>query len=173
MSFDQDQQANSLQLDATRKSFNNQLTDQLESIKRWHRLSTYNKIYAINDFMNAIGQLYMDYFQYHLDEAQACASFYHVIFKQEFMNIMRDYVYRFFFKLKSADEWDDPWVVACRVRTNIEAFNSMFGGISPENIPTEEFEQYLDERRDGYHLSQDEIPKNAPRSHWWWFVNDF
>ena len=49
----------------------------------------------------------------------------------------------------------------------------MFEGIAPENIPIEEFEQFLEERKKGFHLTKDQIPKNAPKSHWWWFVNDF
>ncbi|MCE5317513.1 MAG: hypothetical protein LLG04_09180 [Parachlamydia sp.] len=120
-------------------------------------------------FMHAIGDLYMDYFQKHLSEASKCAQSHKEILQKENDAIFELYIIELMFKLENVDEqFDDPWDKACRGRTNIEAFNAMFGEIV-DKLPTDELVEFMDRRKDLAWLPPNEIPPNAPKSHWWWY----
>lgn len=59
-----------------------------------------------------------------------------------------------------------------RVRTNIEAFQAMFGEITGQfgEWIMEDFRDTMKACKSAaIVLKDEEIPKNIPKSHWWWF----
>lgn len=51
-------------------SFPDKLRAQLRTIRNWEKLSGFDKESYTENFMDAIGLLYLDYFQFHLTEAE-------------------------------------------------------------------------------------------------------
>jgi hypothetical protein len=138
-----------------------------------------NDFGEIKAFMNAIGNLYMDYFQHHIDEAKAClaevqacgGSRYQENYGKDLEHINLYYIWEIVRRLENTDwAWDDPWELACRLRTNVEAFDMMFSEVSKQKLRTDEIVEFVGARRGGPCIClPSEIPKNAPASHWWWF----
>ena len=60
----------------------------------------------------------------------------------------------------------DEWIGVCIDRTNIEAFNKMFGSIV-EPLNVEEIDELMNQKKEIV-MSKDR-PLNIPQSHWWWF----
>lgn len=139
-------------------------------MKSWQDLPDFDKKLATKKFMNHLGDLYLDFFQVHHDEAKACAEGYQDVLKNELSTLNVFYCLNLVAKLNKSDEYDSPWALACRGRTNIEAFNEMFGDFTHEKLPTKVLDEYMEARKGLVGLSKDEIPKNAPSSHWWWFI---
>ncbi|MCE5317512.1 MAG: hypothetical protein LLG04_09175 [Parachlamydia sp.] len=153
------------------EQYQTQLLNQLVSIVEWRQYEDSEKKKAIWKFMDAIGNLYMDYFHDHQAQAKASLPLYKENLKHEFRQIIRLYVHQLMFRLENADELEEPWDIACRGRTNIEAFNAMFGE-AIDTLPTTEIEKYMQAWKGRISLNKDEVPKNALKSHWWWF-NDY
>ena len=103
------------------------LVSLLESTKEWENKVDFALQMAVEGFMKALGPLYLDYFQYHIKEAKVCALDYQKLLPLLVKTINRIYINNMWLSLKSASEWDDPWERACWIRTNIEAFQVMFG----------------------------------------------
>lgn len=149
------------------KNFQAQLVEQIQSINQWKDLPDMERRIAVKRFMKAIGHLYLDYYQFHLAESKACAYLYRSILEKS-IDPGLSYISKLEHRLRSADAMDEPWEEACRGRTNIEAFNSMFGD-SVEILDPELIESYMQDRKGTVYMEDECIPKNAPASHWWWF----
>lgn len=143
------------------------LIEQIESIRSWDEIPEDYRNAAVKKFMGAIGRLYLDYYQFHLDESKDIAHKYKSILDNSTDSVF-NYISKLEYILRSADEMDDPWEKACIGRTNIEAFNAMFGD-SIEILDSGRIEKYMQERKGTAFLSNNLIPKNVPSSHWWWF----
>ncbi len=150
--------------------FNEKLTELLDSIKTWStNVSERNLEEKTEKFMDELWPLYLDYFQYHLEEARI-ASINHQellsnnieIINKMYVDSQFDYVER-----TTSNEYEDPpWVEACKVRSRIEAFNDMFGFLGTLN--NEDFVEWLFDYRGNAFLA-DEIC-DAPKKHWWWIA---
>lgn len=67
--------------------------------------------------------------------------------------------------------WEpDPWPIACKTMTNIETFYALFGSMGGR-LDDEEIQEYVEARKEEFRLTQEDTPKNVPKSHWWWFAN--
>lgn len=143
------------------------LTEQIESINQWNDLSENKRKVAVKNFMNAIGHLYLDYYQFHLDESKACALKHQSLIENSIDDILT-YTINLGHALRTADDMDDPWEAACWGRTNIEAVISMFGE-PMKFVDSGGIEEYMQDRKGNAQLKNSLIPKNVPSSHWWWF----
>jgi hypothetical protein len=144
------------------------LTYVVQSIKRWRKLPERDKMNPIHQFMHALGNLYLEYFQSHLEEAKAIGKAHQNLLKDEFDTIYKLYVLKW-----SSDcirtHWYDRWDDVCRERTNIEAFNEMFGE-SVGNLDTENLTESMKSKWNQYEVMYlDQIPVNVLKSHWWWY----
>ncbi|MCE5318231.1 MAG: hypothetical protein LLG04_12835 [Parachlamydia sp.] len=150
-------------------TYQDKLRVQLSSIQTWKDLSGYDQKDAIESFMNGIGQLFLDYFQYHLNEANKIGLEYGKDLVWAVRPIEILYIYKLRKRLASTDEWDDNWEVACLGRTNIEAFHLMFGEFLVE-LDAGDIEEYMEVRKEQAWIHPFSIPKNTPKTHWWWFT---
>jgi hypothetical protein len=125
---------------------------------------------AVKIFMKKLGLLFLDYFQIHLEEAEAIGRDHEPLLKSVFDDINSLYVIELWYQLTNADEWADVWKTACWGRTNIEAFNAMFGK-RVGDLPTEDIVEYMEAQKGKGGLEQDQIPKNFHKSQSWWFAD--
>lgn len=151
------------------KRYQTQLLQHFESTSTWNSLREFDKKKAIQDFMDSLGTLFLDHYQNHLDEIQNIGDSIQNKLITQHENIVLFYVYNMIQQLNSAGEFHNPWESACRGRTNIEAFNTMFANLV-DPLPTEALDEYMEDRRGVVQVRKDRIPKNAPAAHWWWFV---
>ena len=155
--------------DSDKEKYRKALTERLESIKKWKETPDTEQMSNIIPFINAIGRLFLEYYQDHLDEAKECAKSYQALLQDNYALIDRYYVQKVAYRIESTDfAWDDPWSKACLYWTNIEAFNAMFEGIT-NPLRTDELEEYMENWRGNACIDADKIPKRLPESHWWWF----
>ncbi len=148
--------------------FTEKLINLLDSIKTWSiNVCERNLEEKTEKFMDDLWSLYLDYFQYHLEEVRiALVNHQKLLSKNiEILNDMYvdsqfDYVER----TTSNEYLDPPWVEACKIRSRIEAFNDMFGFLGTLN--NEGFACWLVEYQ-GEASFVDEIC-DAPKKHWWW-----
>lgn len=150
-----------------REKYEALLIKQIESIRQWNDLFEDKQEWAVESFMDAIGRLFLDYYQFHLEESQACALKYQTLLENSVDSIIT-YIINLEHRLRSADAMDDPWETACWGRTNIEAVISMFGE-PMKYLDSGGIEEYMQERKGKTCLERRLIPKNVPSSHWWWF----
>jgi hypothetical protein len=150
-------------------SYPNKLRVALQSIRGWKQLSGIDKEYEPEIFMDEIGKLFLDYFQFHVQEATSIGK----EFEEELTWAVRfidvHYVYLTQFSLSSASSWKDVWPTACLTATNIEAFGMMFGEIVGE-LDAGRIWEYIEDRREIESLEPHQRPKNVPKYHWWWFT---
>ncbi len=140
----------------------------LASTKEWENKADFALQMAVEGFMKALGPLYLDYFQYHIEEAKVCALDYQERLPYLVTPINRLYINNMWLSLKSASEWEDPWERACWIRTNIEAFQMMFGDVAGR-LDDADIIEYMDEMKGSFGLTPDQVPQNAPQSFWWWY----
>ena len=146
----------------------------LEFIKMSFNLNQTGKNTAVNIFMKWLCQLYLDYFQYHLDEAKEIGKKYENVLVALIDPIYYVRIVRFHHRMSCAEAvgyGDDLWDEACLVKTQLEAFHEMFGCISGTVIGyrVEELDRYLSTK--SYQgADPDKIPENVPKHHWWWFM---
>lgn len=144
----------------------------LEFMKMSFSLDEEGRDTAVNIFMKWLCRLYLDYFQYHLDEAKEIGERYEDVLLSLIDPIYEVHVEEFIDMVYWAREYaDDLWESGCLVKTKLEAFYEMFssitGRITGEGV--EELDEYL-EVKSYQSLDLDKIPKNIPKHHWWWFM---
>ncbi|MCE5318346.1 MAG: hypothetical protein LLG04_13430 [Parachlamydia sp.] len=118
--------------------------------------------------MDEMGALYLDYFQYHLEEAQAIGLQYATDICWAAKAINMCYIYKLWSRALHADDWSDIWLEVCWGRTNIEAFHAMFGEFVRE-LDVAGILEYMESKKGHEKVDLRQIPKNVPKSHWWWF----
>ena len=122
----------------------------------------------MRDFMNAIGELYLKHFQFHLEDAKISMLDFQenmsILVKQ--ININVNEVRH---ALVTANEWAEPWETACWARTNIEAFQEMFGSFGGK-LDAGEIAEYMEALKGDVSADSKTVPENAPSGHWWWFA---
>lgn len=154
-----------------KEKYEKALFTQLDSIKRWHDLSENEQIKYTTMFMNKIGNLFLEYYQDHLDEALTCGKIYQSSLVEATPLITDNYMFDATKEITNADAaWENPWELACQTRTNIEAFNAMFGEMTRLEVDPD-LEEFMEKCKGSFFLSREHIPKNVPESHEWWFVN--
>lgn len=123
----------------------------------------------IKDFLGEIGKLFLEYFQFHLDEARSCGYLYKDILKNliwpiEHLGYIRDEI-TWCTRSSYADDYE-PILLA---RTNLEAFNSMFGEVVGfANLSHQD--KLVDRFRGSSFSSPAKI--GIPISHCWWYEAD-
>ncbi len=148
----------------------------LKKIKNWEELSESQQDVALTFFMICVGHLYMDYFQHHLDEAKECAKEHEETLKGLMEPLDKWYILPCLDQLdRMSEDSDLVWAEACELCTNLEAFKDMFSETS--GFFSAQQMEYIRDYMNGYKvnsmfLSDEEIPKNAPESHWWWFYKE-
>jgi hypothetical protein len=119
-------------------------------------------------FMSSMGNLFLLYYQWHLDEAQALAKEHKMILEQARPSF-RSYRIELENFLMGTFEDCDEWDRVCTQRTNIEAINAMFEG-AIDAIDIEDLEHCMQQRKEHVSISSESlIPPNMPKSHWWWW----
>ena len=147
-----------------------QLKRLLDSTEEWgEQIKGIDLEHAQNDFMETLSALYMEYFQHHEDEAKVLSLDYASSLSSIFRYMDQRYVPRMWYKLQNTDPEISSWIVACKIKTAIEAYNSLFGH-STGNLHAAEIQNFLEQRKEAADISWHEIPPNAPKSHWWWFA---
>lgn len=149
-------------------SYSENLRILLQSIRGWERLSDFDKEYETEMFMEAIGKLFLDYFQFHIQEAKVIGEEFEKDLRSALRLINLHYVYYMEHRFSSASSWDDVWLTACVTATNIEAFAMMFGEVVGE-LDASDIWEYIEERKDMMGVEPHQRPKNVPKHHWWWF----
>lgn len=144
--------------------YKEQLVNLFEQNQFW--IEGADKPMLIECFMDGIGKLFLEYFQSHLDEAKEWSRPYHEVLRK---SVDRFDIYYVMEQMRNIEghSWKDPdWDLACQVRTNIEAFNTMLGS-TVGKIDDEELVDYMDQYIDGFFFCS-EPPNNVPLTHWWW-----
>jgi hypothetical protein len=150
------------------QKYQEDLIELIKSIQGWEKMTEKEQRVPVKKFMSALGHLFLDYFQFHLDEANACALQYRSLLNYS-VDPITSYIINLWHSLSGAGEYDDPWETACWGRTNIEAFNTMFKQALDLPLDPEGIDVYMKDRKGTVSLPWELIPKNAPHSHWWWF----
>lgn len=153
--------------------FQEKLKKLLISIQGWKDLPEFTREYRVEGFMDTLGQLYLDYFQSHLEEANAIGVEFvqdlgsTAFFIQEHYVSYKDSIFR---RIEWAQEdLDGWWLQICLVATNTQAFNEMFETLKI-HLNKERIAEYLDYYNgESAHVTESDIPKNMPQTHWWWF----
>lgn len=139
------------------------LIDDLKDLPRNERRARVKK------FMHGLGRLFLDYFNTHPQIAHTYIDFNQVILSKAIKFIQQDYVLDLEQFLQSTFEGYGEWKLVCEQRTNIEAFNVMFGSVI-DILDTQEIDEYIQQRKAFEGVDRNEIPENIPISHWWWYV---
>lgn len=139
-------------------------------------------------FLEECGTLFLQYFQYHIDEAREYGLLNYAILsnvrrliedasfvEKEIGKVDVKNINNFSDRVKSNIEafnnkFKIGYYSVYRSRTNIEAFNSMFGEVIGI-VNKKDFENvFLVENKGKVQYS--EIFNYLPKSHWWWFEDD-
>jgi len=150
------------------EKYQQSLMELIQSIKGWEKLNEIEQEVQVFNFMDTLGHLFLDYFQFHLDESNACAVQYQSLLNYS-VDPITSYIINLWGRLEGAGEYEDPWDEACWGRTNIEAFNTMFKQVLDPPLNPQCIDRYMNDRKGTAFLPWRDIPKNAPVSHWWWF----
>lgn len=152
----------------TQTDFKNKLSACFNTLKTIPQLSKDDADELIYGFMSSIGKLYLVYFQDHLDDAHALARD-HQETLEKAIPLFRSYGIKLENFLMGIFEGFDEWEVVCYKRTNIEAFNAMFGEVT-RPIDIEDIEDCMQQRKNNDSITPCAAPPHVPKSHWWWFV---
>ena len=117
-----------------------------------------------------VGDLFLRHFQIHPQKAQGISESHKEASSKVVPWIQESYVAKLEEFLQGTFEGYGEWKLACQQRTNIEAFNSMFGNLI-FCLDTEQIDEYQQERKSSEGIDQNEVPTNIPKSHWWWFAS--
>lgn len=158
---------NPIPIDDKDEEYKALLLQQIKTINQWNDLPEDKQERMVENFMDAIGHLYLDYYQFHIVESRACALEHQTTLENAIGPIIT-YISNLESRLWTADAMDDPWEIACWGRTNIEALVAMFGR-PMEVLDYGRLEIYMKNRVGSADLEDEQIPKNVPSSHWWWF----
>ncbi|MCE2982706.1 MAG: hypothetical protein LW832_03970 [Parachlamydia sp.] len=90
------------------EKYQKSLIELIQSIKGWEKLNEIDQEVPVINFMDALGRLFLDYFQFHLDEANACAVQYQSLLKYSVRPIS-SYITNLWGRLRGADEYEEPW----------------------------------------------------------------
>jgi hypothetical protein len=148
-----------------RTNYINQLNVKIQSLADIHELPVNKQRRKKGKFMDFVGDMYLDYFYKDLQAAQLCAQG-----NKKTLESIRLLALGYVTDLDSFvtmpfEGFGGEWEVICCERTNIEAYNEMFGEVI-RKLDTSEVEQDMQDIREKAECPG--IPKNAPKSHWWW-----
>ncbi len=149
---------------------NRYIQQMISELSFFNDIDSYDEIergMALQNLMDSLGLLYLEYFQFHLEEAMAFGSAQEPLLRlaarhidEDYISLLRDLTLRL----------DEPelWERACWDRTRVEAFNAMFGEIVGR-LDLEFVERRMQRAKHNFSVEDHRVPRNAPKSHWWWF----
>lgn len=77
--------------------------------------------------------------------------------------INKSYISREWQQVVTADDYDSPWIKACRLRSNIESFHTMFSSFTGR-LKDSKIVEYIEERQgaieEGLRLKPEKIPNS-------------
>lgn len=141
------------------------LSEEIQKIKDLPQMGIEEKKNVIWPFMNKIGDLFLEYFQHHIEEAKHCGEQHKEILLISSEKIENLYISHLDMRLDMIEEGE--WIRFCQWRTNVEAFNQMFSGIT--QLETEDIDEKMKKAGNSEGISKNLVPHNIPESHWWWF----
>lgn len=141
------------------------LSDEIRKLENVKQKTQEEKESVIEHFMEKIGDLFLEYFQNNLEQARECGEKHKSTLIDGSDTIENFYLSILETTLDLLDEGE--WVRVCQLRTNIEAFNSMFEGIS--QLETALVEERMKRIGPSHGLPKEDITPGVPQSHWWWY----
>ena len=155
------------------KNYAQQLLDEFSFFDEIESYDAQQRWLAVRHLMRALGLLYLEYFQFHPEEAMAFGSAHEPLLRLAAGHIEEEYIRRLRRLTASLDE-PELWERACWERTRVEAFNAMFGETvgffdSAGFEDLEAVEERMQEAKHNFSIEDHRIPQNVPESHWWWF----
>lgn len=151
--------------------YNQKLKSLLATANLWGKeITGYALQVAVQDFMDKIGRLYLNYFQFHIEEANISAMDYQELLPKFVKVINLEYVYEKEHRLAMADNFDELWETACWARTNIEAFQAMCGNFAG-HLDAVDLVAYMQDKKGIVRADRNVIPTHVPSTHWWWFAD--
>jgi len=150
-----------------RANYMNQLNVKIQSLADIHELPCNEQRTKMDNFMDSVRNLYLNYFYKDLQAAQQCAQG-----NRQTLESVRLLALGYLRDLDSFitmpfEGFGGEWEVICSQRTNVEAYNEMFGEVI-RKLDTSEVEQDMQDIREKAECPG--IPKNMPKSHWWWWA---
>ncbi len=155
--------------DADHPDYIAKLNQQIQLIAQLDALPDRERRAPIRNCMHTIGNLFLDYFQTHLQVAQKYAEYNQETLSRVTQLVQQYYVADLENFLQGTFEGYEEWKLVSRQRTNIECFNGMFSGVV-DVLDTQEIDEYMQQRKNVEGIDQSQVPENMPKSHWWWYV---
>lgn len=118
---------------------------------------------VIQNFMDSLGRLFFDYFQFHKEKALVDVSLLQVVKK----HIQEIYIFDLRYLIYLI-EYPGEWDKVCLQRSRLEAFNEMFGS-AVGLLNLDEVEEEMQGVKHNFSVNKNLVPNNVPSSHWWWF----
>jgi len=146
---------------------NERLRMALFSIKTWEGLSESDVLGPIDFFMDTLGHLYLDYFQYHIEEAQSIGKDFNNEIKQCLPLINQYYILQNYRRFRSCEAWDGLWHEVCWSATVIEVFHEMFGFLGFK-LNDWMLWEYVNDHPNA-DIEKDKTFLNMPFKHSWWY----
>ena len=139
----------------------------IKSAMKWGQTLGFNPETTTTDFMDDLGKLYLDYFQFHIDEVMSCVADYKDQLSFLIPMINKYYIGSKWRLITLHHRYCDSWHIACNVQTNVEAFKEVFREIS-QTIDDSALIDHLNFMRGRFFSVPDKVPENIPKGHWWW-----
>ena len=152
---------------STDNTYGKKLSSLLASLEQWNTTMLCDRMRIVSKFMEKLLQLYLEYFQYHLQDVG--------IYAKEYLQLLSSCIPLINDQLN--EEWNEAmchccndnneWLALCYLNSTTQAFHDMFqqhvGFLNDECIV--EYTCY----QLGEGIAPSDIPKNIPHHHWWWF----
>lgn len=146
------------------KDYNQELEISVKGIENLNSLQPYEINTKVGEFMGQIGDIFLKHFQKHKIEKLGDKK---TTLEDAKPYIMEHYYNRLRASLIMPINNDSEWSLICNRRSNIEAFNRMFGSFV-DIINTQEIEKMMKELQSSFSIDKDDIPANIPEDFWWY-----
>jgi hypothetical protein len=160
--------ANSLRtfnLNSDRMKYSSSLLEQIEGTRNLETLNASETNQKVDAFMTEISKLYLQYNQLHIDQAETDVKDMKLVLDKAKDHIIEHYQNRLEIQLDLPFENNYEWLTVCKRRTNLEAFNIMFGKLVG-NLDLQKIEECMQERKKYEGINKEDIPNNASNDFW-------
>lgn len=151
------------------EEYTKRLGASIQSLKGIQALANEDKQERIETFMDSVGSLFLEHFQDYLPEAKQGSHSFQSILQEAAPWLRKCYLLKLENLLLGTFEGYGEWNKACRQRTNIEAFNTMFHDVALP-LDLSDVESYMQQKKELENIDPKDRPSRIPTSHWWWFT---